>query len=134
MLQQLKYLIKNNPTPSKSGYEYKMQHSFEKRKEESTLLKQKYPDKIPVIIEKSDTSLIQTMEKQKILLQKDITIGQFLYIIRKQIKLESTEALFLFVDNRYIPQTSKTISEIYNLYADKDGFLYITYSPEQTYG
>src|SRR5438876_156233 len=107
MLQQLKYLIKNTPTPSKSGYEFKMQHSFEKRKEEANMLRQKHVDKIPVILEKSDTSRIQTINKQKILLQKDITVGQFLYIIRKQIKLDATEALFLFVDNRYIPETSK---------------------------
>lgn len=134
MLKQLKYLVKSNPVPSKSGYEFKMQHSFDKRKEESLRIREKDPNKVPVILEKSDSSTIQNINKHKMLLQKDITVGQFLYIIRKQIKLDATEALFIFVDNKYIPGTNSTMGEVYNSHADKDGFLYITYSAEQTYG
>lgn len=129
-----KYLIKDAPTPSKSGYVFKMLHTFEKRKTESERIKQKYPDKIPIILEKSDSSTIPTIEKQKMLLQKDLTVGQLLYIIRKQISLDSSQALFLFVDNRSIPSTSKTMEEIYLQYSDQDGFLYITYSAEQVFG
>ena len=45
----LKYFI-SNPKPSQSGYEFKMRHSFDKRKAESDTLKEKY-NKIPLIIE-----------------------------------------------------------------------------------
>ena len=134
MLQQIKHFIKNTPTTTKSGYDYKMQHSFEKRKEESERIKKKHPDKVPVILEKSSSSTLKSIDKQKIFLQKEITIGQFLYIIRQQIKLDSSESLFLFVDNRCVPLTSITIVEVYSSYVDPDGFLYITYSAEQTFG
>jgi GABA(A) receptor-associated protein len=129
-----KYFIKNAPTPSKSGYEFKMLHAFETRKQETSRIFKKYKDKIPVIIEKSDTSNLQKVSKPKFLLQKDLTIGQLIYIIRQEIKLDSTQSIFLFVNNTMVPNTGDTIEEIYNNNADKDGFLYITYSAEVAFG
>ena len=129
-----KYFIKEGPSPSKSGYEFKMQHSFEKRKTESTRIKEKYPNKIPLILEKSDTTHLKEIEKKKYLMQKDVTIGQFMFIVRKQIKIDESESIFLLVNNQAIPSTSSTMGEIYEKYADKDGFLYITYSAQQTFG
>ena len=129
-----KYLIKNTPTPLMDGYIFKMQHSFEKRKEESSRILEKYPDKIPTILEKSESSQIPTIDKQKFVIAKDVHMGQFLIIIRKKIDLDPSQALFLLVDNKYIPISSETCGSIYQKYADKDGFLYITYSAEQTFG
>lgn len=129
-----KYFVKSTPTASKSGYEFKAQHSFEKRKDESTRIKEKYPDKIPIIIERGDISDLPNMDKQKILIQKDLTIGQFLFIVRKKINIDSTQALFLFINNTHIPSSNSTIAEAYNKHMDKDGFLYITYNSQQAFG
>lgn len=129
-----KYIMGNIPTTSKSGFEFKMQNSYEKRKDESTRLKTKFPDKIPVILEKAESSLLPNIDKQKFLMQKDVTIGQFLYIIRSNIKLDASEAIFLIINNNTVPATSSTIGEVYNNHGDKDGFLYISYSAQQTYG
>ncbi len=130
----LKYFIKSTPLPSKNGYEFKMQHSFEKRKEESSRIIEKYPDKIPIILEKSDSSSLPKINKQKFLLPKDLTVGQFLYINRRDIKLEPTQAIFIFVNNSVIPSTTQSIGSVYLENADKDGFLYVTYSAEQAFG
>jgi GABA(A) receptor-associated protein len=134
MLRYWNNFIRNPPTPSKSGYEFKMQHSFEKRKEETTRLKEKYPDKIPIILEKSTSSGLPDVKKEKYLLQKEITIAQFLYAIRQELKLDSSMALFLFINNSVIPSTIETLGEVYEKNRDKDGFLYITYCKEQTFG
>ncbi|MCJ7637302.1 MAG: hypothetical protein MUO21_07415 [Nitrososphaeraceae archaeon] len=130
----LKYFIKDGPAPSKSGYEFKMLHSFEKRKAESERINEKYPDKIPLILERSDASHLPKIEKTKYLMQKDVTIGQFMFIVRKQIKINETESIFLLVNNHLVPATGATMGEVYEKHADKDGFLYITYSSQQTFG
>lgn len=130
----LKYFVKGSPKPSKYDYEFKMTYSFDKRKEESSKLLIKYNNKYPIILEKADTSLLPISNKKKYLLPSNLTIGQFILIIRKQIKLESSNAIFLFVDNNIIPQTIETIEKLYSKYADKDGFLYITYCSENTFG
>jgi GABA(A) receptor-associated protein len=129
-----KYITTNVPTSSKSGFEFKMQNSFEKRKEESTRLNKKYPDKILVIVEKSESSLLPSIKDQKFLINKDITIGQFLYIIRSRIKLDPSEAIFLIINDKIVPATGDTIGKIYEEHADRDGFLYIAYAAQMAYG
>lgn len=129
------YILGNTPTPSKSGYEFKMLNSYEKRRVESARLKEKYSDKIPIIIEKSDTSAqLPNIDKQKFLMQREITIGQLLYIIRSKINLDQSESIFLLVNNNTFPSTTATIGNVYDEHGDKDGFLYITYSSQQTFG
>lgn len=63
----------------------------------------------------------------------DLTIGQFVYVIRKRIKLTSEQAIFIFVNN-VLPPTAAMISSVYKEHKDQDGFLYITYTGENTFG
>ena len=111
---------------------FKKQYSLECRKKESTKIREKYPDRIPIIVERNNNKIV-SIDKKKFLVPNEITIGQFLYIIRKRINLGNTHALFLFINNK-IPPTNGLISEIYNNEKDTDGFLYITYSGENTFG
>ena len=78
----------------------------------------------------------EDIDKHKFLVPFDMTVGQFLYILRKRIKLTEQEALYIFVD-KTLPMTSQAISSIYNDYKRKenfDGFLYVTYCNENTFG
>lgn len=52
----------------------------------------------------------------------DLTIGQFVYVIRKRIKLSPEKAIFIFV-NDVIPPSSALLSEVYKEHVDEDGFL-----------
>lgn len=56
----------------------------------------------------------------------DLTVGQFVYVIRKRIKLSPEKAIFIFVDE-VLPPTAALMSSIYEEHKDEDGFLYITY-------
>jgi GABA(A) receptor-associated protein len=49
------------------------------------------------------------------------------------MQLPHEKALFLFI-NGFIPSTSQHIGDIYSFHKDQDGFLYITYSYENTFG
>ena len=108
-------------------------HSFEQRIFESTKIKFKYPNSICTIVEKSRNSKIQIIDKKKFLIPKDLTIGQFMYVLRKRIKLQSSEAIFIFINN-ILPQSTATIGSIYDKYQNEDGFLYMNYSGENTFG
>ena len=113
---------------------FKQTHSFEIRKKESGKIMEKYPDRYPIIIQKSNnTSNLPHLEKQKYLVPGDLTIGQIVYIIRRRIKLTPEKAIFIFV-NKGLPPTSEHISTIYHKEKDPDGFLYITFSGENTFG
>jgi len=112
---------------------FKTEHSFEKRRAEAERIRQKYPDRIPVICEKNERSDIATIDKKKYLVPSDLTVGQFVYVIRKRIKLEPEKAIFIFVDE-VLPPTAALMSQVYEEYKDEDDFLYVTYSGENTFG
>ncbi|GAA5821798.1 hypothetical protein JCM10212_005333 [Sporobolomyces blumeae] len=112
---------------------FKDEHVFEKRKAEAERIRQKYPDRIPVICEKADKTDIPAIDKKKYLVPADLTVGQFVYVIRKRIKLAPEKAIFIFVDE-VLPPTAALMSQIYDEHKDEDGFLYVTYSGENTFG
>ncbi len=114
---------------------FKQKNLFNDRFNESLNILTKYPDRIPVIVERSTKSSddCPDIDKNKYLVPKDLTIGQFIYVIRKRMNLPAEKAIFLFM-NGTIPSTSSIFSNLYKDHKDEDSFLYITYSFENTFG
>ncbi len=112
---------------------FKASHPLEKRAAEAKRIIRKYPDRIPVICERADRTDIGEIDKKKYLVPSDLTVGQFVYVIRKRIALPPEKAIFVFINN-VLPPTASLMSTIYNDHKDEDGFLYITYSGENTFG
>jgi hypothetical protein len=54
---------------------------------------------VQVICEKADRSDIPDIDKKKYLVPADLTVGQFVYVIRKRIKLSPEKAIFIFINN-----------------------------------
>jgi len=113
--------------------EFKKQYPLYQRIQESQKVLYNYPDKVPVICEKDRRLQNCGIKKRKYLVSRDLTIGQFIYIIRNNIQMNSNMGLFLFT-NGIIPSSSDTIEYIYNKFKDNDGFLYINYAFESTFG
>ena len=112
---------------------FKEIHSLEKRKAEADRIRAKYPDRIPIIVEPAENSTLPPLDKKKYLVPADLTIGQFVYVIRKRIKLLPEKAIFIFVNNT-LPPTAGLLSQIYLQHHDTDGFLYVVISGESTFG
>ncbi|XP_047338729.1 autophagy-related protein 8C-like [Impatiens glandulifera] len=112
---------------------FKSEHPLGRRQAEAGRIREKYPDRIPVIVEKADKSDIPDIDKKKYLVPADLTVGQFVYVVRKRIKLSAEKAIFIFINN-VLPSTGSMMSAIYEESKDEDGFLYMTYSGENTFG
>ncbi|XP_050546795.1 gamma-aminobutyric acid receptor-associated protein [Daktulosphaira vitifoliae] len=126
---QLKYCVLNKIMK----FQYKEDNVFEKRKSEGEKIRKKYPDRVPVIVEKAPKSRVGELDKKKYLVPSDLTVGQFYFLIRKRVHLRPEDALFFFVNN-VIPPTSATMGSLYNDHREEDFFLYIAYSDENVYG
>jgi len=114
---------------------YKKKYSFTIRSIESKRIMKKYPNRIPVICERFANSDVADIDKKKYLVPSDLTIGQFVFVIRKRIKLHPAKAIFLFIGEQcIIPPTSQLMSIVYDEHKDTDGYLYIRYSGENTFG
>eukprot|EP00605_Chrysophyceae_sp_TOSAG23-4_P003046 GSChrysophyteH1.ASY1.ANO1.3351.1 assembled CDS len=115
---------------------FKAQSSEEDRKEESRRILEKYPERVPCIVELSDSnkSDLPEVDKKKYLVPRDLTCGQFMYVIRKRLKLSAEVSIFLYVDGGNVPATAALISQVYDEHKDPDGFLYMTYGGESVFG
>lgn len=113
--------------------DFKSKFTEEYRINECNRIINKYPERIPIIVCKDKKCTLVDIDKQKYLVPRDMNLGQFIYIIRKRIKLDPNEALFVLVNNNFIPG-NKVLNEIYENNKCNDGFLYITYGSENTFG
>jgi len=105
------------------------------RQEQATRIMKKFFPKLPVIIDRANRR-DPIIDKNKYIIDPDTSISSVISIIRKRITIEPHQSLFIFMDNQ-IPNANHTIREIYYskaLEPNHDGFLYLTYSIENTFG
>jgi len=76
---------------------------------------------------------LNNIDKNKFLVPKTITMGQFIYIIRKRLQLNGETALFITINNQLMT-SSKLIVNVYDDHHEKDGFLHVVYTNENTFG
>lgn len=113
---------------------FKNNFSFDSRKKESEKILRKFPNKIPVIVERSTfCKLSPEIDKNKYLVDNNFIVGQFLYYIRSRMKMDSSQSLFLFINNSLPLNLNLLLTEYHNN-KDSDGFLYIYYASESTFG
>ena len=133
MKKNLERFFNDNLKPAKKGF--RDNFPFQKRLDESTRIREKYPERIPIICEKwGNDDDVPDIDRKKYLVPNDLSIANFMYVIRKRLKLSSDKGIYLFVDDKVMPTTSAQLSEYYDRYKDADGFLYISYSGESTFG
>ena len=125
---------------SSSQYKYcqsafQEKYTLDKRKEQSYSIRSKYPDKLPIIIEKlkNISSPVADIPKNKFLIPDDLVVSQLMCIIRKYIELSSADSIYLFANDTLI-SPSESLYNTYGKYKDDDGFLYIFYTTENTFG
>lgn len=141
-----------------SQVSFKQAHSLQDRIQQFKKVIEHHPNKIPVIVERASqasrsksgsaasssgpgsssaagnaASSIPDIDKNKYLVPGDLTVAQFLCLIRKRIKLSNDQALFIYVKGT-LPATSAMFSTIYAECKDEDGFLYVQYTGESSFG
>ena len=75
---------------------FKQDFTFERRNKESSSILGKYPERVPVIIERSENSKHLTLiDKNKFLVPKELKMSQLLWVIRKRMNIRREQAVFL---------------------------------------
>lgn len=112
---------------------YKEDASFRERRNESQRVTAKYRDRVPIIIERkgSDTPVLS---KRKFLVPNDLLCSQLFYVIRKKLRMAPESALFFCYDNNTMVSGTTPAHEAFQRHSDADGFLYMFFSVENTFG
>lgn len=120
---------------AKAKSKFRQDYPFEKRRAEALRILDKHPGRVPVIVEVAHTEKnLPKLEKCKYIVPKDITLSQFLCIIRKNLKLSEAQALFMFVGDNVIPPISTTIGILYDEYHEEDFFMLAIICSENCFG
>jgi GABA(A) receptor-associated protein len=97
----------------------------------------KYPDHVPVFIEKYAKCILPNLTKKKYLVPKNFAMGHILIMIRKSISLMPSEAIYIYVNSPTLAvllHGNDSIIDIYNRYCHEDGMLHVIYATENTFG
>ncbi|XP_053154770.1 microtubule-associated proteins 1A/1B light chain 3C-like [Hemicordylus capensis] len=114
---------------------FKQRKSLATRMREADDIQNRYPNKIPVVVERyRKEKTLPLMDRTKFLVSQDLSLSQFVFSLRTRLSLTSTQAFYLLVNNKNLPSLSLTISEIYRDNKDEDGFLYMTYASQEMFG
>lgn len=111
--------------------EFKKRFTFQQRKAEADRVLSKYPHRVPLILEPVGGDV--TLDKVKFLVPRDLSIQEFLIVVKKRMLLKQEEAVFIFINN-IIPPMSATLGEMYDKYREGCGFMYISVRKESAFG
>ncbi|CAF0863912.1 unnamed protein product [Brachionus calyciflorus] len=105
------------------------------RLEEVQGIKNKFPNKLPVIVERyHKEKSLPPLDKTKFLVPQEITMSQFVAIIRNRMTLSPSQAFYLLIDDKGIASMSMTMAEVYDKKKSNDGFLYMSYASQEMFG
>lgn len=127
--------------------EIKRKYSLDERKDITRKILEKYEDKCPIYLslDKEILSNINPIFKKNVnryIVTSNLTMTQFLSVLRKKINFSQNESLTLFIEiyndkkiiNSVLAPLSSTVETIYNNYKDEDGFLYLKVVKENVFG
>ncbi|KAG8341319.1 putative microtubule-associated protein 1A [Trypanosoma vivax] len=130
-------------------YRYQATHSFHVRLKETTAVRSRYPDHVPIICEPAqghessqcDDALFSSarrrvqreLDRSKFLLPEKSTMTQLMILLRRRLLLEEGQGVFVFVGGE-LPPNSSCVGDLYRKWRDPDGFLYMSYGIENTFG
>ena len=104
------------------------------RQAQSFRLVKRFPDRVPVIIDRANRNAPK-LDRNKYIIDSHDTISQVIYLLRKRLDLSPHQAIFFFFENTLL-SGNMTVSQIRHLSSLKhnDGFTYLFYSLEDTFG
>ncbi|XP_068176868.1 microtubule-associated proteins 1A/1B light chain 3C isoform X1 [Antennarius striatus] len=105
------------------------------RKQEVAGIRSKFPNKIPVIIERYEREkYLPPLDKTKFLVPHELTMTQFVTVIRNRMALLPSQAFYLLINSSGMASMSLTMAQVYREHQDEDGFLYMTYASQEMFG
>ena len=114
-------------------FKFKKENSFEERHNIFLEFKKSNPNKIPIIIEPG-TNVKLNKDIYKLGFKPNLTMSHLTLLLRQKENMNIETACYLKVKAKYLLPGNVELSDAYERYKDKDGFLYFTLEHEMLWG
>ncbi len=118
-----------------------MVYSFEFKKKSDLQdtylrLRRKVPHHIPIICEGDFLNADEGREGKplKFLVSPNISVAEFISFLRKNLRIKSSEGVFILMGGHTAVPATMGITEVYDLYKDESGFLFVAVMKENVFG
>lgn len=106
---------------------FKCRHTLDDRLAMTRQLIKERPHAVPVVLQ------TPTAPPKRLEAPRKSSFGDLAWTLRQAMKIAPHQALYFMVDDE-LPRLTSTMEQVYEQYADFDGFLYITARMESTFG
>ncbi|KRX09535.1 hypothetical protein PPERSA_12278 [Pseudocohnilembus persalinus] len=110
-------------------------YTLEERKQQSQKQLDKYPNMVPVIVEKYEKSKLSPVNcKKRYLVSHNTLFLEFSQNIKSKLNFASPQHSIYFYIAKQIPSKNNTMKELYQKFKHEDGFLYVEYGEQESFG
>jgi hypothetical protein len=111
---------------------YRERTPLAERQREAARVRAAHPDRVPILLVPASRAC-PPAENDRFLAPLELTVAQFAYAVRKRVKLQPSQAIFLHVDGRLASGTA-ALGALDARHRGDDGFLAVTYALENAFG
>jgi len=127
--------IKDKEDEKDDDHNMKERNKSNKDEEKGKCVRERNPGRVPIILIPLRQNTKPKLSEIKFLVPESMSFSHFVSSVRRHLSMSSEIGLYFYVGNgKSMPITNSLMSDIDSQHQSKDGFVYVYYDLESSFG